>query len=601
MTGRCWWPNLPDLKARQQGIVTVQIASGADCVVARQRAKQVAALLGFGNQDQTRIATAVSEIARNAFEYAGGGRVSYLLEAGAAPEMWAVISDGGRGIAQLDDIWSGSYKSASGLGLGLLGAKRLVDDFEIESSTKGTTVRLGKRLPIAAIGQVPAMREIVDRLSNLQGLDARLQLRHENQELLEVLEALRIRETELERLNAELEETNRGVLALYAELEDKADSLRDASEAKSRFLSVVSHELRTPLNSIASLSRLLLDRTDGELTAEQEKQIQFMLRSAHGLSEMVTDLLDLAKIEAGKTEVKQSEFTVGDVFAALRGMFRPLAVNDRVSLNFREEMSQAVLRTDEGKLAQILRNLISNALKFTAAGSVTVSAALNEGEGVTFSVADTGIGIAPEYRETVFEEWGQVASAQRSTHKGSGLGLPLSKKLAELLGGSLRFTSVVGEGSTFSVSLPGAVGGVSQARVQAGPESRVILIADDDEVARYVLTKQLRPLTTARILEAGDGVEALSMVTQERPQLLFLDLSMPRLGGEGVLRQLRSDVATAELPVVLITSQTLDLKQEQFLRAQVIDILQKQQEPGEEQRVRLERVLLTAGLSHNAG
>ncbi len=597
MTEPSWWPKLPERKITQQDIVTIQIANGDDCVLARQRAKQIATLLGFTNQDQTRIATAVSEIARNAFEYAGGGKVTFSLQNGAGAEMWVMISDHGRGIPHLEDIWSGTFRSQAGLGLGLIGAKRLVDDFNIETSISGTIVRLGKRM---ATGSKPIIeiREIVNHLASLSASDPRSQLRHENQELLELLEILRSREVELERVNSELEETNRGVLALYTELEDKAECLREASEAKSRFLSTVSHELRTPLNSIASLSRLLLDRMDGELTPEQEKQIQFMFRSACGMGEMVTDLLDLAKIEAGRTDLKRSEFTVGEIFSALRGMFRPLSTNDRVSLIFREELSTLRLHTDEGKLAQILRNLISNALKFTHAGSVTVSAAVDEGNEITFAVTDTGIGIATEHRNTVFEEWGQVSSAQRSTHKESGLGLPLSKKLSELLGGSLHFGSVPGQGTTFFVSLPAAVTEVTPNLVLRVPRDPVILIADDDEVARYLLIRQLRPLTTSRIVEAVGGDEALAMVAKELPELVFLDLAMPGKTGDEVLGELRRDKSTSELPVVIITSQSIEPERERLLRNQVIDIISKRQEQGEEQRVQLERALLAVGL-HN--
>ncbi len=166
--------------------------------------------------------------------------------------------------------------------------------------------------------------------------DAFQELQHQNQELLKAMEEIRTRQIELTRLNRELEDTNRGVVALYAELDEKADHLRRADELKSRFLSNMSHEFRSPLNSILALSGLLLDRSDGELTAEQEQQTEYIRKAARDLLDLVNDLLDLAKVEAGKVEAKPLEFRVADLFAALRGMLRPLLLNQAVDLVFED-------------------------------------------------------------------------------------------------------------------------------------------------------------------------------------------------------------------------------------------------------------------------
>ena len=281
------------------------------------------------------------------------------------------------------------------------------------------------------------------------------EIQQQNQELLRTLEELQKRQAELKQLNRELEDTNRGVVALYAELDEKAASLQRANELKTRFLSNISHEFRTPLNSIVSLSRFLLERMDGELTPEQEKQVKFIRKSGEGLSELVNDLLDLAKVEAGKTVVHPSEFEVSDLFGALRGMLRPLlADNSSISLVFEEPIGIPMLRTDEGKVAQILRNFISNALKYTEHGEVRVAAAMGSGNTVIFSVADTGIGIAPEDQERIFEEFIQLDNSMQKRVKGTGLGLPLSRKLAELLGGSVSVKSELNVGSTFFAVIP---------------------------------------------------------------------------------------------------------------------------------------------------
>lgn len=261
-------------------------------------------------------------------------------------------------------------------------------------------------------------------------------------------------ERELTLLREELAETNQGVVALYAELDDKAEQLRHVSELKSRFLSYMSHEFRTPLGAIRSITRILLDRLDGPLTDEQELQIKFIEKSIVELAEMVNDQLDLAKIEAGRLTVSPVWFEMVDLFSALRGMFKPLIVNSEVVLNFVEPADDIRLYNDDKKLSQILRNFISNALKFTQHGHITVRAALSGPDTVTFSVSDSGIGIAPDHLEQIFDDFVQVESRIQRRVRGTGLGLALSRKLAHILGGEVAVESVVGQGSTFSVSVP---------------------------------------------------------------------------------------------------------------------------------------------------
>lgn len=259
---------------------------------------------------------------------------------------------------------------------------------------------------------------------------------------------------ENEALRAELEETNRGVVALYAELDAQAEQLRKATELKSRFLSYMSHEFRTPIGAILSIARLLLDHVDGPLTEEQERQVKFIQGTAGEFAEMVNDLLDLAKIEAGRVDISPAWFEMMDLFAALRGMFKPVLSNDALTLVFEEPDGALRLFTDDCKLSQILRNFISNALKFTPEGEVRVSARQEEGGMVRFSVADTGIGIAPEHVGALFNDFSQVDSPIQKRLRGSGLGLALSKQLATLLGGTVQVESVVGQGSVFSVIVP---------------------------------------------------------------------------------------------------------------------------------------------------
>ncbi len=258
----------------------------------------------------------------------------------------------------------------------------------------------------------------------------------------------------LEALQEEMEETNRGVVALYAELDAQAEELRGATELKSRFLAYMSHEFRTPIGAIQSIARLLIDRIDGPLTQEQERQVMFIQSTADEFSDMVDDLLDLAKVEAGRIDVSPAWFDMVDLYSALRGMFKPVLTNPDVVLSFEEPQDVPPLYNDDRKLAQILRNFISNALKFTIHGEVKVSVMRNADDTATFSVADTGIGIAPEFHHAVFQDFVQVDSPVQKRLRGTGLGLSLSKRLAEVLGGSVAVTSELGQGSVFSVTLP---------------------------------------------------------------------------------------------------------------------------------------------------
>ncbi|HAL69431.1 MAG TPA: histidine kinase [Pseudomonas sp.] len=261
-------------------------------------------------------------------------------------------------------------------------------------------------------------------------------------------------QAENDALRAELDETNQGVLALYAELDTQAEHLRQASDLKSRFLSYMSHEFRTPLGSILSITGLLTDELDGPLSAEQHRQVTFISTATRELSDMVDDLLDLAKIEAGRITISPAWFDMLDLFAALRGMFRPIVDASAVDLIFEEHANLPRLYTDDKKLAQILRNFISNALKFTSQGEVRISARLEGDDSIRFAVSDTGIGIAPELLGTLFEDFAQVDSPLQKRLRGTGLGLSLCKRFAELLGGHVGVESEPGVGSCFFVVIP---------------------------------------------------------------------------------------------------------------------------------------------------
>jgi signal transduction histidine kinase len=532
-------------------LVDVGIHFEQDIVVARARIRRAAALLGFDGNDQARMGAAVSEIARNALQHAGGGRVRAEVTPGeGGPELALVVEDDGPGVRAPREILDTSEG-------GLLAARRLMGDVTMQPRRAGgTRVRMARGLPRGASPPDAArLREIAADLSR-EGLgDPYAEIRRQNEELVRALQVASQRQEELASLNRELDETNRGVLALYAELDQRAESLRKANEARGRVLSQVSHEFRTPLNAIASLARLLDEEADGPLLPEQRVQVRHILTSGLELIEMVNDMLDLAKVDAGKLDANLAPFEVQALFGALRGMFRPLLPGTgTVALVFEDDGAPAVLVSDEPKVAQILRNLISNALKFTERGEVRVRAAAGEGDTAVFSVQDTGIGIAAADIPRIFQEFSQVDQPlQRRVH-GTGLGLPLSNKLAALLGGRIEVASEPGVGSTFRLVLPVMPAGAAEPEMRG--DGHRVLVVDDEEEGRAAVRRALSG-KSVHVLEAETAAAALQLARTGRPDVIVLDLGLPDAGGEEVLAALRADPTTRGVPVLVFTSKQL--------------------------------------------
>lgn len=544
-------------------ILTAQVKTETDVVSVRQRAKQIAQLCGFGMQDQVRIATSVSELARNVFNYAGQGKISFAIEGNTAPQILTIhIEDNGPGIENLDLILSGNYKSPTGMGMGIIGARRLADRFNIKTGPDiGTHITLKKIFPrFAALITPESSSKIFARLANMATEISVTEIMQQNQELLSALAELKARQDDLLLLTRELEDTNRGMVALYAELDEKAGHLRRADQMKSRFLSNMSHEFRTPLSSIRALAKLLLDHVDGDLSFEQEKQVAYILQAATGLNELVNDLLDIAKIEAGKVDVRPSLVDVGKMFSALRGMLRPLLISESLRLTFVEPETPLELFTDEAKLSQILRNFISNALKFTEAGDIVVKAiAIPEKNQVMFSVADTGVGIREEDLQLIFEEFSQIEHPLQRKVKGTGLGLPLCRNLAKLLRGDVAVISEVGVGSTFSVTLPMTINipgetntEIIPVRVKTNDERKPVLIIEDN-VSIHLQYEKFLHNTEFRTIAARNLREAAERWTAERPVAVILDIVLQGEDSWLWLAEMKNDPARSDVPVIIVT------------------------------------------------
>jgi len=377
-----------------------------------------------------------------------------------------------------------------------------------------------------------------------------------NRQILRQSREIERQKNDLEKTVRELEESDRGVRTLHSELEDSAEVARRATSMKSRVIANVSHEFRTPLHTIMGLSRILLEGTDGTLSDEQRKQIRFMRASAEELLTLVDDMLDISKAEAGKAILRPERFTVSEFMSGLRGMLRPLVTTpENVELRFEEPQEPIALETDRGKLSQILRNLVSNALKFTETGSVTVYAANEHGD-LVIRVIDTGIGIPNDQFEHIFEEFGQIESPLQAKTKGTGLGLALSRRLAEMLGGTLEVASTVGAGSTFTLRIPRVHPEVSEyQRLQTreiDPARAPLLVVEDDRKTIFIYEKYLA-MAGFQVVPARSIEDAERIMAKTRPAAVVLDVMLDGETSWNFLARLKKDPQTHDIPVLVVT------------------------------------------------
>ena len=411
-------------KAKTLPIVTAIVKQSKDWIGARQRAQIIATSLGFSPQDQTRIATAVSEIARNAFEYANGGRVEFVADTSLPQSLVVRISDEGPGIADLELILSGRFQSQHGLGIGITGSRTLMDDFDVDTRMgQGTTVVLRKFLPRNA----PRItQEVVARTTEaltLRPVDPLEEAQHYNHELLQTLD-------ELSRVNRELQAAN---------------------ESKDLFLATVSHELRTPMTAILGWLQLLdVPQLDPATRGEGMDAIR---SAARVQARLVDDLLDAAKVQTGKLELDLTDVDLRDVVDSMWSALQPAVTAKSVLLDKSFNGNRLPMRGDLTRLQQILWNVISNAIKFTPEnGTIKVTAAV-DGEVICLCITDSGEGISAELLPHVFDRFRQGANSRQ--HGGLGLGLAIVRHLVELHGGTITATSEgAGKGACFTIRFP---------------------------------------------------------------------------------------------------------------------------------------------------
>jgi signal transduction histidine kinase/DNA-binding response OmpR family regulator len=377
-------------------------------------------------------------------------------------------------------------------------------------------------------------------------------------------------EGEIGRLALGVERADRILKDRQAELGRARSEAEAATRAKSAFLAAMSHELRTPLGAVIGFGELLEDEVAGELNERQARYVENIVSSGRHLLELINDVLDLSKVEAGRMELERERIDVQPVLASSLHIVESIArrKNVRVELDIVGPLPEVLV--DEGRLKQILYNLLSNAVKFTEEGGRVVLGADVEGspsETLRIRVQDTGIGIAPEDQERIFGEFEQVDSSLARTEQGTGLGLTLVRRLTALHGGDVQVESIPGEGSTFTVRLPLAE---TQARTEETPSQRQlepsrlpgaprplataprVLIVEDDPWARDLLTEYLHE-AGYRTLWAASGEEALELARTQRPEAITMDVLLPGRDGWEILGELKSDQNTRGIPVFLVT------------------------------------------------
>jgi len=541
------------------------IATGDDVFLIRQRGREIAATIGFDDADQVRIATALSEVGRDALS---GGTSTVVFDIDPDSNQFVICVDG-------------FPEPLAENGPGIAGAKRLMFEVTVDRGGDGTgRIVMSRRLP-TRITEADAARTRAHIATHVVAtpLD---ELRLQNQQLIDNIEAVQTARESLVQLNAELEETNKGVMAMYAQLSDELDStnrgvvalynelddksrqIEAASEAKSGFLSSVSHELRGPANSILGLATLLADPFDGVASIEHRQQIELIMRSAGELLDLVSQLLDLAKAESGRLDPTWAPVDLTALLSDVVAMSHPLALNN-VTIEVATPNETTVIATDERLLRQVIRNLLSNALAFTETGSVRLSVSTTEDGAVIIAVEDSGIGLSPENIDRVFEEFFQVRNHLQSRRRGTGLGLPYSRRVIETLGGTLTASSRLGAGSTFRVQLPSLAPETLAERhdeallagdATPGGIGRVLVI-DDDEGFRAIVTQMLAPFADS-LLEADTGAAGLDLLARNDIDIVLLDFQLPDISGEELLASITTDPRWCDLPVAIVTSATID-------------------------------------------
>ena len=568
-------------------IFTTTLKAEQDIVLARQKARQIAEFLGFETVEQTRIATAVSEISRNAFAYARDGVVNFELEDTSSPHKFVIkISDKGGGITRLKEILDGRYVSSTGMGIGIIGSRKIMDEVNIDSTTNGTNIIMARNVPRGKSTSISECKKFSETLMQASPSAHIYEVQQQNRELFAALQELDRRQEQLTKINKELEETNRRVVALYAELDKRAELLEEAvteakeakraadaaNNAKTDFLANMSHEIRTPLNVVTGVATLLAHGNN--LTLQQIKFVTTLQSSAHALLTLVNDLLDISKIEAGGIELERTIFNLGILIQNTLGLLSSRAQEKNlVIVTDVKDVLDIEFEGDSSRIAQIILNLGGNAIKFTPNGEVRVGVSIEPSNAngftmVHIAVTDTGIGIAAEKQSMIFEKFSQGDTSISRKYGGTGLGLSISKRLAEAMDGDISIKSELGVGSTFTLSVPlrlaGTVGTAEKMNDEAFAEARdvsgVRLLLVEDHPPNVLVASSILEQLGYLVEVAMSGEDALKMIQANNYSAVIMDIQMAGMDGLEATRQIRKleqDQHKPRLPIIGMTAHVL--------------------------------------------
>lgn len=493
-------------------LLHVAVRAEHDLVLVRQRTRQIADCFGLDALRQTRLATAVSEVTRNAHLYGGESEVDFVFEPDEDRSRFFVrVRDNGPGIANLQEILSGRYQSETGLGKGLIGARRLVDHFEVETGPdRGTTVSLGVDLEGASFD----LEELTERLERrLHESPGSLfgEILQQNQELLQAQNALA--------------EANR--------------ALEEEQAAKDRFLAMLGHELRNLLNALRSALEVI--RRSPEASTRERMQRIADLQVEH-LERLIGDLLDASRILRGKLELQRRPLELGsEIESVVDAWSETFAASGR-RLCWTLPGEPVWVEADSTRLTQVLANLISNAHKFTDRdGTVRVDLAVEE-RAARIRIQDDGCGLDARSLEEIFEPFSQTEAARQRATGGLGLGLAIAKGLVEVHGGRIEATSDgVGRGLRVELEFPtieppADTSPASRHQVPATRGKRILLV--DDHEASLLGLSQLLEMEGHTVATADHGAAALELVPEFQPEIVLCDLGLPEMDGREVARRM---------------------------------------------------------------